>query len=817
MLLQEIRHSFRMFARNPGFTAIAALSLALGIGANSATFSMADALLLRPLPIQNPRDVLTVSTDIPTEQFAMGGVSYPDYRDLCARTLTFEGLTAYQTSGFSVAKSSNEVPQIRGGIAASDNFFRVLGVQPVLGRGFLPEDGQIAGRSAVVVLSFEYWRTEYAQDPSVIHRVMRINGIEFDIVGIAPESFTGVDQYFRPALFVPSAMLQRLNGTKENPLENRTTFAFDVKGRLKPGVSAAGAQAEFTTLWKNLKRQYPETDGGRIVAVTSELQGRIRQSPPNAQLIATLLALVALVLLIACANVANLLLSRARGRSREIAVRLALGVGRLRLVRQFLVESLLLAIIGGIVGMAFAFVGIRFLQTIPIPTDLPIVISPQLDLRVLTYSLLVSMISAIAFGLAPTLQSLKTDLIPALKDAESGFAGRKRMFGRNTLVVAQVAFAMVLLIATGMLLDGFRHSLLMNPGFRTDHLMIMEFDTTLVRYTSAQNLEFFRTLIDRTRALPGVHSATLMEALPFSNNQATLTVIPEGYRFPPGRNSASEFGAAVDEKFFDVMKTQIVRGRAFTADDKLGSRPVAIVNEKFAQTFWPNQEAIGKRLRLNNEKGPWLEVVGVAKTGKYLFIGEPPQPYVYLSFAQHERQGMILAAESYGDPASLAGPIRDVVHGLDGNMSAFNVRTFEEFYRQRAVALPAMIVEIVGTMCLIGLTLALIGLYGLIAYSVARRTREIGIRMAIGANQSDVLRMVLRQGLVLSISGIAFGGLLSLAVARALAAGLIGIGRPSIATYVLVPVILLLVTLVSCYIPARRASLVDPIRALRNE
>jgi hypothetical protein len=244
---------------------------------------------------------------------------------------------------------------------------------------------------------------------------------------------------------------------------------------------------------------------------------------------------------------------------------------------------------------------------------------------------------------------------------------------------------------------------------------------------------------------------------------------------------------------------------------------VAIVNEKFAQTFWPNQEAIGKRLRLNNEKGPWLEVVGVAKTGKYLFIGEPPQPYVYLSFAQHERQGMILAAESYGDPASLAGPIRDVVHGLDGNMSAFNVRTFEEFYRQRAVALPAMIVEIVGTMCLIGLTLALIGLYGLIAYSVARRTREIGIRMAIGANQSDVLRMVLRQGLVLSISGIAFGGLLSLAVARALAAGLIGIGRPSIATYVLVPVILLLVTLVSCYIPARRASLVDPIRALRNE
>jgi predicted permease len=308
-----------------------------------------------------------------------------------------------------------------------------------------------------------------------------------------------------------------------------------------------------------------------------------------------------------------------------------------------------------------------------------------------------------------------------------------------------------------------------------------------------------------------------MEAMPFSPTQNTLTVIPDAYKFPPGRNGASEFGTVVDENFFNVMKSQIVRGRAFTHDDKPDSRPVVIVNEKFAQTYWPNQDPIGKRLRLNNDKSPWLEVVGVAKTVKYIFVGESPLAYVYLPFSQNERQGMVLAAESLGNAASLAKPMRDVVHGLDANMPAFNVRTYEDLYQQRALAVPAMIVEIVSVMCMIGLILALIGLYGLVAYSVSRRTREIGIRMATGANPSQVLRMVLRQGLTLSISGIAVGGLISLAVAKALAAGLAGLGRPSIAIYIAVPLVLLAVTLISCYVPARRASLIDPIRALRYE
>ena len=814
---EEIRYALRLLVRNPGFTAVATLSLALGIGANSAIFSLADALLLRPLPISHPDSVVAVSTDPATQSGSMGGVSYPDYRDFRDKTHSFDGLAAMNLSRVSVAKSASDSAHLRGALMVSGNFFQVLGVEPALGRGFLAEEDAVAGRNPVAVLACDFWRTDFSADPSVIGRTMRINGIDFTIVGVAPKNFTGVDQYVRPHLFLPAAMSQRLSASTENPIEDRKNHEFDVKGRLKPGVTREQAQAELATIWKGLEPLHSLADQQRAARVRTELQARVIQDPPDAYLITMLMALVGVVLIIACANVANLLLGRARGRSREIAIRLALGVTRARLVRQLLTESMLLALLGAIVGVGFAYGGIRFLQTIQIPTDLPIIISPQLDGRVLVFSLVCAMVSALVFGLAPALRSSKPDLVPALKSTDSGESSRHRLTGRNALVIAQVAMSMVLLIATGMLLDGFRHALVFSPGFRIDHILTMEFDTSLTRYTEAQNRDFYRNLLEKARALPGVRQLTVSSTVPLSPAQDTQSVAPEGYNFPKGQSTTPIFTSVVDENYFDVMQVALVRGRAFKPTDKEGTPAVTVVNEEFAKTYWPGQDAIGKRLRIEKNKNEWFQVVGVAKTGKYTFAAEPPMPFLYVAVAQNPRKSMYLLTNSYADPAALAVPLRELVHTLDPDLPVFNVRTMEEFYQVRTISIMRMIVEMVGAMGAVGLSLALIGLYGLIAFSVARRTREIGIRMAIGAARSDVLNMVLRQGFKLSIAGICIGGAISVAVSRALTAGLVGLGQPNSATYVIVPLVLFLVTMGSCYLPARRASRTDPMVALRYE
>ena len=814
MLTEEIRYALRTLVRNPGFTTIATLSLALGIGANSAIFSLADALLLRPLAIREPTAVVNVSTDPPGD---VGGVSYPDYRDLRDKSRSFDAITAIHMSPLSVAKSATENPHLRAALMVSQNFFQVLGVEPAMGRGFLPTEGRASGKDPVAVLSFDFWQSEFSSDPSILGRLIRINGVDFNVVGVAPRRFTGVDQYVRPNLYLLASMEQRLTGAPKDPIEDRTAHSFDIKGRLHPGVTREQAQAELATIWKGLESLHSEADKRRSAAVRTEFQTRVAEDTPDAYLIALLMALVAVVLMIACANVANLLLGRARGRTREIAIRIALGVSRARLVRQLLIESLMLAFLGAAVGLGLAYAGVRFFQTIRIPTDLPITISPQLDGRVLFVSLISAVASAVLFGLAPALRSSKPNLIPALKNAESGSTMRHRLFGRNALVVAQVAMSMILLIATGMLIDGFRKTLVLNPGFRTDHVLTMEFDTSLVRYTTAQAHDFYRDLTDRSRSLPQVGASALGSDVPLAPQHEWENVIPEGHQFPKGQVNASILASTVDENYFDLMHTTIVRGRAFLASDKEGAPLVAIVNAQFAKEYWPNQDPIGKRLRIDSKKDEWLQVVGETITGKYIFVGEPPTPAIYLPFAQNQRKRMVLFTETLGDPAVAAAPLREVVHTLDPNQPIFNVRTLQDFYQIRAISVTRMIVEVVGAMGASGLALALIGLYGLVAYSVAQRTREIGVRMAIGAARADVLRMILRQGFILAVVGIGVGGLISVAVSRALTAGLIGLGSPNPATYILVPAILLLVTLASCYVPAFRASRVDPMVALRYE
>jgi putative ABC transport system permease protein len=436
----------------------------------------------------------------------------------------------------------------------------------------------------VVAVSSNPWQNDLAHDPNVVGRSLRIKGIDFTIVGVTPKTFNAIDQFFTPALYVPVMMSQRLDAATEDPTEIRSDHFYSVKGRLKPGVSRETAQADLAAVWSGLQQTYKQENEGRTIAAQTELQARMKRSPPDTALVALLMSLVGVVLLIACANVASLLLGRARARSREIALRISLGATKIRLVRQMLSESLLLALSGAAMGLWIGYAGISYLQSIPIPTEPPISITPRMDTRVLLFSLTAAVVSAILFGLVPALRSLKTDLVPALKSATPGSTGSNRTIGRNILVVAQVALSMVLLVAAGMLLDGFRKLLILDPGFRTDHRLMLEFDTSLVRYSREQTRNFYRQLADQARNISGVRSVTVSRSIPYTPNQYMTSVVPEGYQFPKNQTSDSLFANIVDEHYFDTMDTAVIRGRGITADDKEGTRRVAIVNEAFAKS-----------------------------------------------------------------------------------------------------------------------------------------------------------------------------------------------------------------------------------------
>jgi predicted permease len=824
-MLKSLRHAARMLRKNLGFTAVAVCSLAVGIGATSAMFSFADALLLRPLPVFEPSSVVAISTASSAAFGSNTAISYPDYVDFRDRNRSFQGLVAssYATFGFSPNKAT--LPQMKFGLFVSGNFFHVLGVEPSIGRGFRPDEDQAEGRDPVVVLGHDFWVSHFAANPAVLGSNIRLNGIDFSIIGVAPESFTGIDQYLRPALFVPLAMSPRvspqsgMNAAHGNSLTRRDLRWLTVKGRLKPGVSLAQAQADLSALAAQLARTYPDTNRNERITVQTELQLRAAQSPPNTAMVVMLLLLALCVLLVACANVAGLLLSRARARSREIAVRLAIGAGRASLVRQLLVENLLLALAGGLAGIGIAYAGAAFFSRIPIPSDLPIVFAVGIDRRVLFFTLIVSVLSTLLFGLTPALRTTRPDLVPALKAADADMAGKRRLWGRNLIVAGQVALSLVLLIVSAVLLQGFRDQLMQGPGFRTDHLFLTSFDTQLVHYSDAQSQRFYKDLLDRTRAAPGVKSAALTSIVPLIQGDA-VNMVPEGYQLPRGEQSVTVFDTYVSDGFFNTMDIALIQGRHFLESDQSDTPRVAIVNEQLAHHYWPKTNALGKRFHLKNASGELVEIVGIAKTSKYFWIAEPPLDFVYMPYTQNPRAGLTLVAESNSQDASTIAPVlREVVRGLDPNMPVFDVRTMQNVYTQRAVKTPNMIAESVAALGLMGLLLAAVGLYGLIAYSVSRRTREIGIRMAIGADRQKVVRMILEQGLVLSSVGIAAGLLISVFVCRLItsATWIATFNPPNPLLFAGIALPLLLITLMATYAPARRASLIDPMRALREE
>jgi putative ABC transport system permease protein len=813
-ILGDIRYSLRALRGQPAFVAVAVLSLALAIGANTAIFSFADALLLRPLPVRNPAAVFDVTSATPDNPFE--GMSFPDYRDLREKSRSFSGLAAYRLTTLAVAADPAAASQIHFANLVSDNFFTVAGVAPAAGRAFLPDEAT-ASAQPVAMVSYDFWQQNYAGDQSMIGTSLRLNGTVFTIVGVVPASFTSLDRFVRPSIFVPLGMEQRLDGDPADPLEDRGRHNLVVKGRLSGGASQESAQAEVAIIGAALEREYVKTNRNRRMAVRTELQRRIQQTPQLLALVKMLMGLVALILIIACSNVANLLLARASARSREIAIRLSIGAGRSRVVRQLMTESLIVAMAGGIAALLVAYGGIRVLQTLSVPSDPPSVLGVQMDWRIVQFSLLAAVASCILFGLAPAWQTARTDFVSALKTGGAVASGRRHALGRDVLVAGQIALAMVVLIAAGMFLAGFRNMLAMPPEFRTDHLISMDTAPAVLHYSPEQRKAFYRRLVDRVRTKAGVTGVAMTESLPLSPSQTTVTVVPEGYQFPKGREKVVVFGAAVDAAYFSAMNVEVKRGRAFTDDDRGGSRRVAIVNQQFAKTYWPDQDPIGKRIRLNSADGPVAEVVGVARTGHYLAVNETPAPYVYLPYEQNPRSRMTLIVQAAGDAGALAKPLRNAVRSIDGNVPVFNLRTVATLYESRVTDTWLQFFQMVGTMGFIGLALATTGLYGLVAYTVSRRVKEFGIRVAIGASRRDVVWLVERRGLILAAVGIAIGGALSAAAAPVLSAGFPGLGVSSPAVYAFVPMMLLMVSAIASYVPARRAAGMDPVRALRNE
>ena len=818
--VDDSKYALRSLRHTPGVTAFVVLTLALGIGMNSAIFSLVDALVLRPIPIPQPGRVVNVVST--TRDYALGNFSYREYVDLRDQTKTFEGLAAAgDMRGIGFSGEPGAAPRVKGGVFVSGNYFKVLHVEPSVGRGFRPEEDSVPGRDAVVVLGPGFWKQTFASDPGVLGRHVLLNGIQFTVIGVAPEKFTGTDLFDRPDLYVPLAMKQKLfANTQKNFFEDRDDRELNVRGRLKAGVTIEEARGEMTVLAKNFENAYPQLNKGRSAAVHSEFEMRGLRDDGDSKLSLVLAVLALAVLLVACTNVAGLLLSRARTRTREIAVRLAIGAGRFRLIRLLLTESLMLACLGGIAGIAIGYAGVKFIGRYKLPTELPMTFSVQMDRRALLFCIAVTALSAILCGLAPALQSTRLNLVNGLKAADVDVPGRKRAWGRNVLVVAQVSTSLMLLTTALLTVRGFERLWSEKLNFAKDHLLMASFDPRLVRYNDAQIQQFYKTLVERVQAAPGTVDASVTEGVPMGNGGGFdyAQFVPQGFQMPRDHETMGSLLDSVDPFYFETMGLPLLRGRGFRATDKAGAPRVAVVNEHLAKHYWPASDPVGKHLKLSDgvEKGTEVEIVGVVPTMKYQWIAEAPMDFLYMPEEQHPTPQMILLVRSNGDPELLAESLRNVVRSIDTNQPVFDVRTYSDYYHNRVEEAPRLIIQLVSAMGLVGLALAIAGLYGLIAYNVNRRTREIGIRMAIGAGRWDVLRMVMRQGLVLVGVGTVAGIAMGLGAERLLNL-MFETTRVDFMAYVAVVPLLLLVTMLAAYIPALRASRIEPTRALRYE
>jgi macrolide transport system ATP-binding/permease protein len=811
-LWHDLRFGIRRMLKSPAFTVIAVLSLALGIGANTAIFSLVNKVLLRPLPVAHPEQLVSIYPV--TKGDEVQAFSYPDYKDFRDRNEVLSDIYVQRFAPMSLSHGGNN--ERIWGYLVSGNYFDVLGVAAACGRTFLPEEDRTPLSHPVVVVSHGCWQRRFGADPSLIGRDIILNGHTFTVVGITPEGFNGTEIAYTPEIWVPIMMLSWIEPGNEW-LDRRDTQNLFATGRLKPGVSVSQAQASLNILAGQLGKEYPETNEGQTITITPPGLIHPILRGPVISFMWVLMATVALVLLIACTNLANLLLARATERRREIAVRLALGATRMRLLRQLLTENVLLSFIGGALGLLLAVWIINVVKAFRPPVNFPLTITLELDARVFAFTLTASVLTGIFFGLMPALQATKPDLVPALKESASQ-GGFRRSRLRSGLVVAQIALSLVLLIAAGLVLRTLQHLQTMSPGFDPENALTMTVDVGLQGYDKAKGRQFYRQLVERVGSQPGVRSMSIADFIPLSLNYNSTTIYAEGQPPVRGANVPMAMFSSVWFNYFQTMGITLLAGRDFSEQDNEEGQPVAIVNETFVRRFFPGpvENALGRRVSTRGPEGPFRQIVGVARDGKYFSIGEEPRPFIYFPMSQRYASQAILLVRTESDPKAMIPLIRSEVQRLDGTLPVFDVKTMTE---HMGISLfPARLAAILlGCFGLLALLLAAIGVYGVMSYTVAQRTREIGIRMALGAQRSDVLRLVVRQGMTLALIGLAVGLFVSLALTRLISNLLYGVSATDIVTFLGISTLLTIVVLLACYLPARRATKVDPIVTLRYE
>ncbi len=813
-LLQDLRYGMRMLIKNSGFTVGVALSLALGIGLNVAIFSVVNALLLRPLPGIEQSDEL-VGIYNTRQGSGYFNVSYPDYFHYREQARSFSSLAAHWHTPF--AMSSGGDPVKADGAIVSGNYFSTLGLRPAHGRFFLPEEDRTPDTHPVAVISYGLWQRHFNSDPVLIGKRVILNGHSFTVIGVTPAGFTGALTGLATEVWVPLMMQAvALPGASELTRGQNMLYLM-VIGRLKPGISMKQAQAELSIQARQLEQQYPETNKERGIILASASGAHPAFRGVISAFLAVLMAVVGIVLLIACANVANLLLARAAARQKEIAVRLSLGASRRRLIRQLLTESMLLALGGGVVGLIVAVWAAGFLLSLMPPTGLPFTLNLSPDVRVLGFTLLLSLLTGIVFGIAPALQATNPNLVQALKD-ETAVGSYRRSRLRSVLVVAQVALSLMLLIAAGLLIGSLRNAQRIDPGFNPEKLLTISFDTTLLGYDEAKSERFYQELHRRVASLPGVQQASIARFIPLGPAGDSVPVGIGGRDLPPGQEGSHTGYNLVGPDYFPTMGIPLLRGRAFTMQDRLGAPNVVVINETTAQRYWPNVEPVGQPLRI---RGQNFEVIGVAKDAKYRSVSEEPRPFLYFALLQREAAGIPAAdlklhVRATGNSPGIVAAIRSEVQALDPNLPLFDVQALTEGMRFSLI--PMQLAGVLsGVSGFLALLLATVGIYGVVAYGVEQRTREIGIRVALGAQARDVLKLVVRQGMRLVFIGVTIGLAGSFALTRLVSNLLIGISTTDPVTFVLVTTLLAGVALLACYIPARRATKVDPMTALRHE
>ncbi len=809
---QDIRYSLRVIAKAPGFAAIAILTLALGIGANTTIFSWINAALLNPVPgLAAPREVVSLTLSKPGDNpFPF---TYPDLQAMRDGQQSFTDITACGFAQMSLTSKSK--PERVFGMVASANYFDVLGVRPILGRGFLPAEDEKPGGAPVAVLSYRLWQTHFGANPEIVGRSIEINQHPYTIVGVTPPVFQGSQTGVRTEIWLPMMMEAQVM-PQGDLLHDHHYFWLLAFGRLKPRVKLEQAQAEMTLRLKPEVKNYPEEHKGHDTVTLYPLwRNPFGLNFFLATLLPMLMAIAGLVLLLACANVANLMIVRSMARRHEIAIRMSLGASRWRLVRQLLVESLILALGGGVVALMITFWTTGTLMKFMPTTDFPISLNTQADRTVLLATLVISVLTGVIFGILPALRASGDAPAAVLKeDTGKASGGPRKARLASGLVVAQISLSLLLLICAGLFIRSFLSAQQINPGLNSHNVLIASYDLFTAGYSETHGAEFDRQLVAKLQALPGVQSVALSSRVPLGFGGGSTSVKPEGYVAQANESMETQV-AIVTPNYLQTMQIPFVKGRDFTLQDTKSSQRAVIVSEAFVNRYWPNQEALGKQLNsdLTHE---WFTVVGVARDTKVASLNEKPTPFLYLPLYQVYQATMIINARVAGDPLTFGKTVENTMHELNPDLAMFDVTTLE--LREHFASFGQEVAgTFVGAFGLLALVLAAVGIYGVTAYTTRQRTHEIGIRMTLGATKQDVLRLVLGHGLTLMLVGVSLGLVLSFVLTRFLSSLLLGVTSTDALTFSSVALLLCAVALFACFIPAHRAMRVDPMVALRYE